>query len=91
MATGAAGKATSAVTGGVQSLTGASKDDDSGLGWLYWLLALGLLLFAAWWFFGRGPSDDAASTSATTTEAAAMGSDAAGAAPLRPSPTVLLG
>ena len=76
LATGAASKAASAVSDGAQALTGSSKDEDSGLGWLWWLLGLALLLFLAWWLFLRGPSDDAAAGSAETS-AVAAGSDAA--------------
>ena len=78
LATGAASKAASAVSDGAQALAGSSKDEDSGLGWLWWLLGLAVLLFLAWWLFLRGPSDDAAKGSAETS-AVAAGSDAAGA------------
>jgi outer membrane protein OmpA-like peptidoglycan-associated protein len=78
LASGAAGKAASAVSGGTQALTGSgSKNEDSGLGWLWWLLGLAALLFLAWWLFGRGPADDSATPVAAATEAAS--SEAAGA------------
>ena len=74
-----ASKAASAVSGGAQALTGGG-DEDSGLGWLWWLLGLALLLFAAWWFFGRAPSTDAARSSGATAEVSAVASEDAAVA-----------
>ncbi|HQV02969.1 MULTISPECIES: DUF2853 family protein [unclassified Novosphingobium] len=79
LATGAASKAASAVSGGAQSLSGSAKDEDSGLGWLWWLLGLALLLFLAWWLFLRGPSDDGAAGADSTSAPVAAGSEAAAA------------
>ncbi|MFN3516163.1 MAG: DUF2853 family protein [Novosphingobium sp.] len=78
-ASGATSKATSAVTGSVQGLTGGStKDEDSSLGGLWWLLGIAALLFLAWWLFWGGPSKDAANTAPTATEAAAATGAAVG-------------
>ncbi len=86
VATGAAGKAASAVSESVHGLTGSSDDKDSGLGWLWWLLAFAVLLFLAWWFFLRGPAEDAQTVPASATAAdsssagtAATGTDLAAA------------
>ena len=94
VATGAAGKAASAVSESVHGLTGSSDDKDSGLGWLWWLLAFAVLLFLAWWFFLRGPAEDAQTVPASATAAdsssagtAATGTDLA-AAPAEGSVTI---
>ncbi len=69
LAAGAAEKAGSAVSGAVSQLSGT--DEDSGLGWLWWVIGLALLLFAAWYFFLRSPGDEVAAPATVPTEAAA--------------------
>jgi Protein of unknown function (DUF2853) len=51
LAASAATTAGSAVKGTVAQLPATDDDEDSGLGWLWWVLGLALLLFAAWWLF----------------------------------------
>ena len=68
LAAGAADKAGSAVSGAVSQLTGTG-DEDSGLGWLLWLLFAALVAFVLWWVFMRGSPEEAAAPA--TTEAAA--------------------
>ena len=54
-ALGAAAALTGGLSSGVQSLTAKSDDDDnSGLGWLWWVLLALLAAFLIWWVFLRG-------------------------------------
>jgi len=89
LASGAAGKASAAVSDGANALTGGTtRDDDSGLGWLWWLLGLALLLFLVWWLFLRGPAEDTgAAVSAPTEAAAAIDPSGAAGADLAAAPS----
>lgn len=64
----AADKGAALFTPGAQA--SSSDSEGGGMGWLLWLLAAALALFALWWLFGRGGADGDA-VSATATEAAA--------------------
>ncbi len=71
LAAGAADKAGSAMSGSVSQLSGTADDEDSGLGWLMWLLFAALVAFVLWWVFMRGSGDEAAAPAAAPTEAVA--------------------
>ncbi len=75
---GATAEKAAAASNAVGTITGSgtAKDEDSGLGWLWWLLTLAVLLFLAWWFFMRSPAEDAQSN-AMPVEAVPMGSEGA--------------
>jgi outer membrane protein OmpA-like peptidoglycan-associated protein len=71
---GAAGLAASTADkagAAVSQLTGTADDEDSGLGWLWWLLLALLAAFLIWWLFLRGPADEAAAPAPAATEEAA--------------------
>ncbi|WP_309622677.1 DUF2853 family protein [Novosphingobium sp.] len=88
-AVGAVGNAASAAADKASTLfapgskPSSSDSEDGGMGWLLWLLAAALLLFALWWMFGRGGNDDMA-TNAAPTEAAATLDGVAGGTPAAP-------
>jgi outer membrane protein OmpA-like peptidoglycan-associated protein len=85
LASGAADKAGSAVSGAVSQLSGTADDEDSGLGWLLWLLLAALVAFVLWWALMRGSNDEVAAPVAT--EAAAPSTPApAGPADLAAAP-----
>lgn len=64
---GTAGKVNSAVSQPART----GDDEDSGMGWLWWLLLALLAAFLIWWLFLRGPGDEGTAPAAPATEAAA--------------------
>ena len=54
-----------------QSAAASPDDNDSGLGWLYWVLGALVLLALLWFLFNRSPADETG-VAAVPTEAAAV-------------------
>lgn len=84
-AIGAVGNAGSAATGKTSTpFAPGSKpsgsDSEGGMGWLLWLVAAALLLFALWWIFGPSGNDGEAANAAPTEAAATLDGTAQGAA-----------
>ena len=79
------GNAASAVAGKTGTLLAPGSkppgsDSEDGMGWLLWLVAAALLLFALWWMFGPSGNDGDAVNAAPTEAAATLDGTAQGAA-----------
>ena len=85
-AIGAAGNAASAAADKASTLfapgskPSGSDSADGGMGWLLWLVAAALLLFALWWILGSGGNDGEAINAAPTEAAATLDATAEGSA-----------
>lgn len=73
----AADKAGALFSGGGQAST--SGDEDSGLGWLWWLLGLALIALLIWWVMSNRADGNAASAGAPTEAVGDAGTAASGA------------
>ena len=77
-AVGAMGTAASAAADKASNLfapgskPSGADSEEGGMGWLMWLLAAALLLFALWWMFGSGGNDGDAVNAAPTEAAATL-------------------
>ena len=85
-AIGAAGNAASAAADKASTLfapgskPSGSDSADGGMGWLLWLVAAALLLFALWWILGSGGNDGEAINAAPTEAAATLDATTEGSA-----------